>query len=133
MKNQDQDDEIVGHVLGTGTWRDWIPKFPRPIFVFGKNDIYSVLIHGQDFVLPIEGSEDPAIGFYTTRFVTAENYHKAENAAFQSVTKEWDNKGYYNKCGKKPNLSTEKVVILNERFRLRFGTGFTFYGNSDSE
>jgi hypothetical protein len=133
MKNQDRDDEIVGHVLGTGTWRDWLPKLPRPIFALGKNDLYSVLLHGQDFILPIGGSEDPVIGFYTTRWVAAENYHKAEKKAFNSVIQEWNNKGYFNKCGRKPNLSTEKVVILNERFRLRSGAGFTFYSNEDSD
>ena len=63
MKKQgDHDDKIVGHVLGTGTWRDWLPKWPRPIFAFGNYELYSVLLHGQDFILPIGGSEDPAIG-----------------------------------------------------------------------
>lgn len=133
MNNQDHDDEVVGWVLRTGTWRDWIPKLPRLVFAFGKMDIYSVFLNGRDFVLQIRGHEDPIIGFYTTRFVAAENFHSAEKAACRSVLQEWEQKAYLKECGKDPKLSVEKVVILSERFRLRSGAGFTFYGSNNSE
>ena len=131
MNNQDLDNKKFAHLLGTGTWLDWLPNIPRPVIAFGRYDIYSVLLNGQDFSLPIGGLNDPAIGFYTTRYVAAENIRDAKKAAFVRVIREWENRGYRALCGKKPTLSTEEVLILKKRFRLRSGTGFTFYNSED--
>lgn len=132
MNSQDYEKEEY-YLLGTGTWLDWFPRLPRPVLALGSKDLYSVMLNGQDFILPIRGSKVPVIGFYTTRFVAADNFREAEKAAHKSVMREWENGGYLNLCGKRPSLSTEEVNILNERFRLRSGAGFAFYDNDDSD
>lgn len=45
---------------------------------------YRVLIHGQNFFIEYEGQTRP-FGFYTTRFVTAEDHDLAEAAAVQML------------------------------------------------
>ena len=131
MNTQDHDNDGDFHLLGTGTWLDWLPNLPRPVIALWRKDIYSVLLNGQDFSLPIGGSEDPVIGFYTTRYIAAENIRDAEKAAVNRVMQEWKNRGYFELCGKEPTLSAEEVLILEERFRLRSGTGFAFYNSED--
>ncbi len=134
MNYQDHDNETDRYyLLGTGTWVDWLPRLPHPVIAFGKKDLYSVLLNGHNFILPIGDSKDPAIGFYTTRFVTAENIREAEKVAHKLVIREWENGGYFKLCGIKPSLTTEEVIIMDERFRLRSGYGFAFYDNEDSE
>lgn len=134
MNDRDHDDETVDYYLvGTGTWLDWLARIPRPVIAIGRKDLYSVMMKGQDFILPIEGSKDPVIGFYTTRFVAAKNIREAEKLAHQLVMQEWEKKGYDKLCGKRPSLSPEEVTILEERFRLRSGFGFSFYENDDSD
>ena len=132
MSKHDCDKESVGYLLGTGTWLDWFPKLPRPMIAIGKKDLYSVLINGEGFTLPVDGTKDSAIGFYTTRFVAAENIREAEKVAYDRVLKEWEHKGFLELCGKKPVLSTEEVVILDEWFIFRSATGFAFYDNEES-
>ncbi len=41
---------------------------------------FRVLIHGQNFIIEVDGETRP-FGFYTTRFVLAEDHDKAEEAA----------------------------------------------------
>jgi hypothetical protein len=120
-------------LIGTGTWRDWFRKIPRPVFALGKNDLYSVLLKGTGFTLPIEGADDPAISFYTTRFVAAGNMHAAKKAACRSVMNEWSLRGYLKISGREPTISIEEIDLLHERFRLRSGGGFTFYRNDNPE
>ena len=91
MNDRDHDDETVAYLIGTRTWLDWLPRIPRPVIAMGRKDLYSVMMNGQDFILPIEGSKDPVIGFYTTRFVAAKNIREAEKLAHQLVMQEWEN------------------------------------------
>jgi hypothetical protein len=132
MNSHDHENEDY-YLLGTGTWLDWLPNLPKPLIAFGRKHLYSVLLNGQDFSLPIGGSKDPLIGFYTTRFVAAENLREAEKAAHGRVIREWKRKGYLKLCGKNPTLYTEEVIILNDHFRFRAATGFAFYDNEDSD
>ena len=132
MNKQKHDEEPVGYLLGTGTWLDWLPKLPRPVIAFGKKDLYSVLLNGEGFTLPIDDSNDPAIGFYTTRYVAAENIRDAEKVARERVLKEWERRGFYELCDKEPVLSTEEVIILDGWFIFRSATGFAFYDDEES-
>lgn len=128
MNHQDQDnDNEVFYSIGTGTFLDRLPRVPRPVLAFGKKDLYSVLVNGHDFILPLENSTNPLIGFYTTRFVAAENIRNAEEIAHKLVLMEWEKRGYFKISGSYPSLTSEEVTILNEKFRLRSGYGFAFY------
>lgn len=128
MNSQDQDKENeVFYSIGTGTILDRLPRIPRPVLAFGKKDLYSVLINGHDFILPLENSEHPVIGFYTTRTVAAENIRDAEKVAYNLVLMEWNMRGYLKICGGYPSLTSEEITILDEKFRLRSGYGFAFY------
>ena len=133
MNDMNNGKEFVGRAIGTGTWLDWIKKIPKPVFALGKYDLYSVFVEGINFTLPVGGADKPAIGFYTTRFVAAENVHAAKETARVSVLSEWNSKGYFKFSGKEPTLSITKVALLHYRFRLRAGTGFIFYSNDDDE
>ncbi len=133
MKHQDQDNDTDIHLLGTGTWLDWLPNLPRPVIALGENDIYSVFLNGKDFVLPIGDSDEPVVGFYTTRYVAARNFKEAKKAALDRVLLDWRNKGYLKLSGKEPSLTAEEVVISEKRFRYRSATGFAFYPDEDSD
>ena len=133
ISDKNNDYEFVAQAIGTGTWRDWIKKIPKPVFALGKNDMYSVLVQGTDFKLPIGITDEPAIGFYTSRFVAAENVHAAKIAARNSVLNEWSTKGFLKVSGSDPKISIEEIDLLYERFRLRSGGGFSFYCNDDPE
>ena len=131
MENKAKEDEFIARLIGTGTWLDWIKKIPIPVFALGKNDIYSVFLEGTNFTLPIDGMEKPAIGFYTTRYVASENVHEAKKSAIKSALHLWNTRGFRKFSGNEPTISIEKVDLLYERFRLRSGTGFSFYCNDD--
>ena len=40
-----ESEEPIGHVLGTGTWRDLLLRIPRPVLAIGAQQLYRVLIH----------------------------------------------------------------------------------------
>lgn len=133
MKKADRADEPVGYLLGTGTWRDWFPAIPRPVFAHGTKELYSVLIEGSDFSLSIGGTDTLAIGFFTTRFVAAADIRQAEKTALESVLHEWRCKGFLKLSGTIPKLHVEKVQLLSDRFLFRSGGGFTFFPDSNEE
>jgi hypothetical protein len=133
MKKADRADEPAGYLLGTGTWRDWLPAIPRPVLALGTQELYSVLIEGFDFSLSIGGADDPVIGFFTTRFVAAANIRQAEKTALESVLHEWRCKGFLKLSGTIPKLHVEKIQLLSDRFLFRSGTGVTFFPDSNEE
>jgi hypothetical protein len=125
-----ESDEPIGHVLGTGTWRDLLSGIPRPVLATGAQQLYRVLLHGSGFSLPLRDGGEPIVGFFTTRFVAATNVRDAEIKARSSVLREWKRRGYEGCAGSSPILELEDLEILHSRFRLRSGAGFTFYGAS---
>src|SRR3989442_1659547 len=96
LVNESEESEPIAWVLGTGTWRDvvrrLVRRIPRPVLALGENELYSVMVHGSGFALPIAG-EAPAIGFYTTRIVAACNAREAERLALSAVEGDWQRKG----------------------------------------
>jgi len=127
MNNTDENDESQYSLIGSGTWRDFLPSLPKPVIALGHKSIYYVFIHGTRFEVRFGGTNMPLIGFFTTRFVAASNVRQAEQCAFQSVISEWEKEGFLGLSGVEPTLSVEKLEQLSERFRLRSGGGFTFY------
>ena len=68
-----ESEEPIGHVLGTGTWRDLLPRLQRPVLAVGAQQLYRVLIHGSAFSLMLDGGGELIVGVFTTRFVAATN------------------------------------------------------------
>ena len=123
-------DEPIGHVLGTGTWRDLLPRIPRPVLAIGAQQLYRVLIHGSGFSLALLDGGEPIVGFFTTRFVAAENIRDAETKARSSVLTEWKRRGFEASAGSAPILELEDLEVVHSRFRLRSAAGFTFFAAS---
>ena len=129
MANDTEQTEPFAWVIGTGTWPDTVRRLlrriPRPVFALGQNDLYSVVVHGGGFQLPIAGSE-PAIGFFTTRIVAARGVRHAEELALSRVERDWRRRGRGPVA-----LEVDQTCLLPERFRLRSGTGAAFYTQDD--
>jgi hypothetical protein len=125
-----ESDEASGYFLGTGTWRDLLPRIPRPVLAIGAQQLYRVLIHGSGFSLPLRDGGERIVGFFTTRFVAAANVRDAEIKARSSVLREWKRRGYEASAGSSPILELEELEVIHSRFRFRSGAGFTFFGAS---
>ena len=125
-----ESDEPVGYFLGTGAWRDLLPRIPRPVLAIGAQQLHRVLIHGSGFSLPHRHSSEPIVGFFTTRFVAAANVRDAEIKSRASVLREWKRRGYEASAGASPILELEDLEVMHSRFRFRSGAGFSFFGAS---
>jgi|SRR5262245_17767809 len=122
--------EPFGWVIGPTTWRGIVQRLarrylPSPVIAIGGNDLYSVVVHGTGFSLPIADAA-PVDGFYTTRIVTAPNARDAERRALLAVERDWRRRGHGSVA-----LEIDSIYILEERFRLRSGSGAAFYRSSD--
>ncbi len=111
----------------TGTWRDLIPRLPRPVLALGQKELYRVMFEGSGFTLFLDGVPKPIIGFFTTRYVAANNVREAQSAARSAVLNEWSRHGYRERTGAEPHLAIEEMEILEEWFRMRSGDGFAFF------
>ena len=118
------------YLLGTGTWRDLLPRIPRPVLAIGSQQLYRVLIHGSGFSLALGDGSEPIVGFFTTRFVAAANVRDAETKARTSVLREWKYRGCEASARASPILELEDLEVTHSRFRFRSGAGFTFFGAS---
>ena len=124
-------EEPVGDLLGTGTWRDRLPKLPRPVLAVGNRQLYSVVLHGSGFVLPIVGSE-AVIGFFATAVVAATTIREAEQLARDAILRQWTKRKFL--PGEVlPTLEVDEVRRLPQRFRLRSRHGFAFFSHDDEE
>ena len=90
----------------------------------------NVLFSGTGVLVPHEDSDDPIIGFYTTRRVWATSAASAEAEAKQLVLEEWTS-GHYAQSNKGavPVLKVESIrhVGLLRGFFSRRPAGYTFY------
>lgn len=118
------------HVVSAGRWIDFFRKIPLPVLAVGNKEIYRVMVHGKDFVLPIRDSK-PGVGFFTTCFVAARDVRSAKNLALKLTADHWQKWGYEKISGSTPTLEVEEVTVLVSRFRFRRGTGYTFYAAKD--
>jgi hypothetical protein len=132
MSPEPEDTSVTGHVITTGTWRDWLPSIPRPVFALGARALYQVVLHGSGFSLPIAASE-PARGFFTTFFVAAASRREAEEKARARVTEEWNRFGASRTIGPVPMLEVERIELLRNRFLWRSGGGFLLYNKELTE
>ena len=128
MSELETERPIVAHVIGRGLWPDLVARIPRPVFAFGSQSLFRVMLHGTAFSLPIADSE-PARGFFTTFFVAADTIRAAEAKARARVLREWIRHGADHSSGSHPVLAVEEIEALTVRFRWRSGGGFLFYNH----
>jgi hypothetical protein len=105
---------------------------PRPVVAFPPNDLYSVMVRGSGFTLPIDGEEKPIIGFITTRIVAAGDVREAERLAISEIERDWRRSGHH-ELGGPASLRVEDINSLSGRFRLRSKFGYIFYQNDDDQ
>ncbi|UCG78321.1 MAG: hypothetical protein JSV21_00335 [Nitrospirota bacterium] len=93
---------------------------------------YKIILNGQNFIMKTaEGSEK--CGFYTTKYVEAENYTEAEKAAVESVRNDDElKKGVLNERDNQPLIYIEKIEELESFDHLKaLGEGYAFYPEKD--
>ena len=94
---------------------------------------FKVFISGRGISLPFENSADPAVGFFTTRWVTARDADAAASVAVDRVLSEWRSGGAY-AIGGIPDVAVESVTSLGWWAGLlsrKPGTGYAFYRYED--
>jgi len=118
-------------LLGSGTWRDLLPRPPRPVLALAPKALFRVLVEGSGFMLPVAGNTRLSTGFFTERFVAARNNSEAETAAQYSVLRAWRRQGFEARTNALPELRVDESEVVRACFRLRSAGGFVFFGESD--
>ena len=118
-------------LLVSGTWRDLLPRLPRPVLALAPRVLFRVLVEGSGFVLAVAGNTGPSTGFFTERFVAARNSLEAEKKARYSVLCAWRRQGFEGRTSTAPELRVDESQALRVRFRLRSSGGFVFFGASN--
>jgi len=93
---------------------------------------YRVILNGQNFMM----GDGEAFGFFTTRWVKAENAESAEQAAVELIKNDPELKGaVVNEKDNPPMIYLEALSEIGwlEYFRKNPGGGYTFYPASDDE
>ena len=95
---------------------------------------YKVFVHGQNFLLNLDGKAEK-VGFYTTRFVEANDDHEAEESAIATLRNDPTLRdGVLNEEFDSPMLYVEEIAELDSFDGLTLpGTGFSFYSGDEAE
>ena len=85
---------------------------------------YRILVNGQNFLLEMDG-ENRKTGFYTTRFVEAQDAEQAEALAVELIKSDPKLSNIVlNKRGDSPRVYVEEIEEVK---RLRAQAGYAFY------
>lgn len=89
---------------------------------------FRVLVRGQNFLINLD-DVDQKVGFYTTRFVEAQNQEAAEYAVMDMLRDDPKlAKGVLNDKSDPPMMYAEEVEEIDSFKGLQLpGTGFAFY------
>ena len=92
---------------------------------------FQIMLSGDGISFSLEGRSDLVTGFFTTRFVKADNVARAKELAMELVLSEWRQGGGYAAAnqGVIPQLAIERalpVSTLTGIFR-RKAAGYSFY------
>ena len=95
---------------------------------------YRVFVCGQNFLLNLDGKAKK-VGFYTTRFVEANDDHQAEENAISTLRNDPTlREGVLNEKSDAPTLYVEEISELESFEGLTLpGTGFSFYTGDEAE
>ena len=128
--------EEFHQIAGPGGVAGWILRLLRayqvPAIALGEKRIFRVLLHGDEFRLPIAEGKD-AIGFYTTRFVASRSKQDAEARARDGVLNDWNGLSLMSHFSgtESPRIAVEEACTIEERVWLRPRQGFTFYSDEE--
>jgi hypothetical protein len=95
---------------------------------------YRVLLKGQNFLLKING-EPERLGFFTTRFVQANNRDGAELLAIDLIRSDtWLRNSVLNERSDPPRIFAEEIDVVEASEVSEVGSGFSFFpmGGSDA-
>jgi hypothetical protein len=97
----------------------------------GQIKKYKILVRGQNFLLKLDGKAEK-FGFYTTRFVEAQNENQAEDVAISRLRADPTlGDGVLNQQSDAPMLFVEEITELDSFDGLNMaGTGFSFYSET---
>ena len=89
---------------------------------------FKVMVRGENFLLNLEGVEQK-LGFYTTRFVEAQNEEAAEYDVMEMLRADPEfGKGVLNDKSDRPMMYAEEVEEIDSFEGVTLpGTGFAFY------
>ncbi len=88
---------------------------------------YNVMLEGRNFLLDIDSSVKK-YGFFTTRYVEAENPEQAEMIAVQLIREDQKLKTATKNEGSKPMIYLYSITELESFEGVRLpGTGYTFF------
>ena len=94
---------------------------------------YRILVRGRNFLLKLDGKAEK-FGFYTTRFVEAQNENQAEDVAISTLRADptlCD--GVLNQQSDSPMLFVEEIIELDSFDGLNTpGRGFSFYSETEA-
>jgi hypothetical protein len=129
------DPEPFGYALGPsgGMFRRlarsllfWVP---RPVFAVGRSDLYLLRLQGSGFSLTLPGIPGTAVGFVTTRIVSAASARDAEAKAISSALREWRS----NSWPPVPELAVYEASVLSRRVWFYPPAGFSLYDTPDEQ
>ena len=80
---------------------------------------FQIMLSGSGISVPVEGGRDLATGFFTTRFVKADNGLKAQELAKELVLSEWRQDG----CYATVNRGAVPLLVIEHAFHVGMLTG----------
>ncbi len=92
---------------------------------------WRVLLNGRNFLLQTDG-EPKRLGFYTTRFVEAQDPEAAELAAVQMVRKDSAFQLVLNDRSDPPMIYAEEIAECVRSDSEYPNTGYSFYDEEDN-
>ncbi len=112
-----------GQVVSASIWH----RFSLPVLALGARDLYTVVIEGFGFTLPVSFHPTPICGFYLSVNVAAVSVRAAQNAALALAARAWTRKGFASLSSSAPQLRIDHIRCVPERFRSWSVSGFAFH------
>ena len=95
---------------------------------------FSVVMNGEGISVSSSDPDDDIVGFYTTRWVKAQNVDDAKHLAVDLVLRDWTDGEYADlSSGSPPRITNDMINEVNffTYLRRRPGRGHTYYSSED--
>ena len=96
-------------------------RFSLPVLALGARDLYTVVIEGFGFTLPVSFHPTPICGFYLSVNVAAVSVRAAQNAALALAERAWARKGFASLSSSTPQLRIDHIRGSPKKFPLMVG------------
>lgn len=116
-------DDVIGHVIRSGTWRDWVPLLPRPVFALPPRHLFVVMVRGTGFSVTSPDGRDVYNAFLTGRIVSAHSPSDADEQTRAAVAADWWASPLGRSAGPRVGLQATHIERLTSRFRLNSSFG----------